>query len=53
MGLSNLQFWARPMHSARCMRNYHNSTLNFLLGLAVALAATIIAFRLIHQHFMR
>jgi hypothetical protein len=41
------------MHSARSMRNYHNSTLGFLLGLAAALTATIVAFRLIQHHFMR
>jgi len=35
------------------MKNYHNSTLSFLLGLAAALTATIVAFRLIQHHFMR
>ena len=41
------------MHSANLMKNYQNGTLSFLLGLGVALALTIFAFRLIHDHFMR
>lgn len=52
-GLCKLQFRARPMHSARYVKNYHNSTLSFLLGLAAALTATIVVFRLIQHHFMR
>jgi hypothetical protein len=51
--LFHLQFRARPMHSASRMRNYQHSTLRFLLGLGVALALTIFAFRLIRDHFMR